>query len=279
MECKFLSDGRKVAVIGSVNSKQFIVQEIFITESGDEIPTGESFVTGSLHDEPVKSYLDKKVEEQELRLKQLKDLVDKKKKEADLTIEKCKANAEILRQSNLVTKDLSNIDLDLFFIGAYNEKRVQYIPVLKKFAKENLLTYSFNIYIPIGKYIKKKLFDKSFNLKLEDIIFRKKSLTEVAKIIHRSNCVIEIVKEDQNGLTFRAFETLAANKKLITNTIAINREEFYDKRNIAFIDDINIDFIVSNFNKQSNLEPYYIDNWILGFFEDCKPPLKAERVL
>ena len=68
METKFLSDGRKVAVIGKLNNDETIVQEVFVTEAGDELPSGERFVTKSLHDQPVKSYKDKKQEEAEARL-------------------------------------------------------------------------------------------------------------------------------------------------------------------------------------------------------------------
>lgn len=50
---KYLSDGRKVAVIGSLNSQEKIVQEIFVQTDGIEIPSGENFVVKSLHDTPV----------------------------------------------------------------------------------------------------------------------------------------------------------------------------------------------------------------------------------
>ncbi|MEQ1969731.1 hypothetical protein ABLA30_22840 [Xenorhabdus nematophila] len=62
METKFLSDGRKVAVLGKLNAQESIVQEIFVTESGVEIPSGENFTTKNLHDEPVKSYQAKQLE-------------------------------------------------------------------------------------------------------------------------------------------------------------------------------------------------------------------------
>jgi flagellar biosynthesis regulator FlaF len=64
-EVKFTSDGRKVVVIGSLNSQEKIVQEIFIAD-GSEIPSGEHFVTKSLHDAPAISWKEqelKKIEE------------------------------------------------------------------------------------------------------------------------------------------------------------------------------------------------------------------------
>ena len=39
METKYLSDGRKVVVIGQLNNVESIVQEIFVSDGGDQIPT------------------------------------------------------------------------------------------------------------------------------------------------------------------------------------------------------------------------------------------------
>jgi hypothetical protein len=37
MEIKYLSDGRKVVVVGQLNQTETIVQEVFVTEAGDEL--------------------------------------------------------------------------------------------------------------------------------------------------------------------------------------------------------------------------------------------------
>lgn len=66
-EIKYTADGRKVLVIGDLNQSEKIVQEIFVTEDGNEIPSGEKFVVKSLLDQPVKSWKEKKLEELEKR--------------------------------------------------------------------------------------------------------------------------------------------------------------------------------------------------------------------
>jgi hypothetical protein len=43
-EIKYTSKGQKVRIVGKLNSTEFIVQEIHVTESGDEVPAGENFV-------------------------------------------------------------------------------------------------------------------------------------------------------------------------------------------------------------------------------------------
>lgn len=70
---KYTTDGRKVVVIGDLNQTEKIVQEIFVTEDGAEIPSGERFVVKSLLDAPAKSWKEKNLEELENRYSKDKD--------------------------------------------------------------------------------------------------------------------------------------------------------------------------------------------------------------
>ena len=71
MEIKYTTDGKKVIVIGSLNSQEKIVQEIFIVDGG-EIPSGEHFVVKSLHDAPAVSWKEKNLKELEEKYEKLK---------------------------------------------------------------------------------------------------------------------------------------------------------------------------------------------------------------
>jgi len=93
-ELKYTIDGKKVVVIGELNQTEKIVQEIFVTESGDEIPQGERFVVKSLLDEPAKSW-------KETNLEKLEAQYDKDKKEWDDKIER------VIREKSLVYSSLS----------------------------------------------------------------------------------------------------------------------------------------------------------------------------
>lgn len=55
MEIKYTSDGKKVVVVGNLNSQEKIVQEIFVA-NGAEIPSGENFIVKALHDTPSISW-------------------------------------------------------------------------------------------------------------------------------------------------------------------------------------------------------------------------------
>ena len=66
MKQKYTKDGRKVAIIGKLNSTETIVQEVCVKEDGSEIPAGDQFViTGPLLDEPAETWHDKRLRELE----------------------------------------------------------------------------------------------------------------------------------------------------------------------------------------------------------------------
>ena len=52
---KYTPDGKKVAVLGQLNSTSWIVQEIYVA-GGNEFPAGESFVAKTLLDAPAKTW-------------------------------------------------------------------------------------------------------------------------------------------------------------------------------------------------------------------------------
>lgn len=115
MDSKFLSDGRKVAVVGQINSAQWIVQEIYVTGEGDEIPTGERFTTNSLHDAPVKSFKDKEAERLEQRIKERKGELDKIERQIKVKQLDAKVHNDINRfvdratQGEMWTEDLETL--------------------------------------------------------------------------------------------------------------------------------------------------------------------------
>jgi hypothetical protein len=67
MSHKYTTDGKKVIVIGNLNSQEIIVQEIFVTEDGAEIPSGEHFLVKTLHEKPVESWKAKDIRKMEAR--------------------------------------------------------------------------------------------------------------------------------------------------------------------------------------------------------------------
>lgn len=62
MQYKYTKDGKKVAVIGALNSTEIIVQEVFVHD-GTEFPAGEHFTVRSLLDVPAETYQAAKAKE------------------------------------------------------------------------------------------------------------------------------------------------------------------------------------------------------------------------
>lgn len=77
MNTKYTTDGRKVAIVGKLNNTETIVQEIFVSENGSEIPAGENFVVKSLLDAPAKSWKETQIENIEKQYNSAKDNLEK----------------------------------------------------------------------------------------------------------------------------------------------------------------------------------------------------------
>lgn len=89
---KYTTDGRKVIVIGDLNQTEKIVQEIFVTKDGDEIPSGERFVVKSLLDAPAKSWKEQELIKLEARF-------EKERKEWENRIKKIQDEKELVYKS------------------------------------------------------------------------------------------------------------------------------------------------------------------------------------
>lgn len=85
-DIKFTNDGKKVVVVGKLNSQETIVQEIFVS-AGQEIPSGENFVVKSLHDAPAESWKEKNLRELEARYES-----DKKKLQQEIDSQHSRLN-------------------------------------------------------------------------------------------------------------------------------------------------------------------------------------------
>jgi hypothetical protein len=104
---KYTSDGKKVIIVGKLNSQETIVQEIFIINDC-EVPSGENFVVKSLHDAPAKSWEQMQIEKYQKEYeekrkeyeKRLTDLRTKFRKDEKLLENKLQYNGKLMK--NLV---------------------------------------------------------------------------------------------------------------------------------------------------------------------------------
>lgn len=114
METKFLSDGRKVVVVGALNNQETIVQEVFVTQQGDEIPGGERFVVKSLHDQPVESWLSREKAKQEKAFADAKLKIEKINSEISNLQNTLSFWREMVKQVKAFSDHINDADLDHF---------------------------------------------------------------------------------------------------------------------------------------------------------------------
>ncbi len=91
------------------------------------------------------------------------------------------------------------------------------------------------------------------------------------KRVQKTDCILEIIQKGSRGCTFRTWEAIAYNKKLITNNPSVVEEKFYNPQFIQVIDNadsIDVEWITQNvkvdYGFADNLSPracfeYYLE--------------------
>lgn len=104
--------------------------------------------------------------------------------------------------------------------------------------------------------------------------FKPMSYLENVEMVKDSKCVLDIVYSKQTGLSMRAFESMAAKRKYITNNAEVAKYDFYNPNNILVVDinDIKIpaDFIESPFEDVDDkiLYRYSVSGLVDELFEN-----------
>jgi hypothetical protein len=154
---------------------------------------------------------------------------------------------------------------DVYFIGSYDERFKTVLKISNYLKSKNKST---KIHIHCTK---KKILHEKQNC---DVVFIKKpiSITESEKLFQNSKVILDVQKKVQNGLTFRVFEAMGHQKKLITTNADIINYDFYNPNNIFIWDENTIEipesFFETNYEELPSdiLKKYSIDNWVKQIF-------------
>lgn len=163
-----------------------------------------------------------------------------------------KYNLQLLKNINrryVLNEDVP-IDNDFYFVG------------LPK-GREKILQKIENI-------LKEKGFKTNF------IIIKDSSsyISQYDNIKHSSGarCIVDIVSENQTGLTLRPFDALFLKKKIITNSKIIKDADFYHPDNIYVIEDFQLigieDFMTKPYHDipEDIINQYEVNHWIINYF-------------
>ena len=156
-------------------------------------------------------------------------------------------------------------------------------PIFNKIAyqlKEHNLSYKF---IFVSRNIRYKIFKYNLNkiikLKMVELIeksikFQSKKipLKKFLKLYSETKIIIDLVQDNQSGLSFRFFEAMGFQKKIITNNSNVKNYNFYNPNNILVIKD-KLDFRTSLFEtdyipvSDEIYNQYTIESWINVVFK------------
>lgn len=114
--------------------------------------------------------------------------------------------------------------------------------------------------------------DESKVEKIKDVVFNKRmSYTDELRMAYNTDCIFEIVRKGQTGVSLRTCEAVVFNKKFITNNASIKDMPFYDSRYMRIIsdpDDLDIDFIKAEMDVDYGNEEYFSPLLILKRLEE-----------
>lgn len=171
-------------------------------------------------------------------------------------------------QNNAIT------DLDLFYVTSYDKSRNAIIYPLAM--KLNDLRARFQIMVVGKKTWKPRLkYLLTPNKDFLSVTFKRNTIHSgiIHEFYRRTKTILDLMREGQTGLSFRVFEAMALEKKIITNNPTIKNYNFYHPQNILVL---NEDF--SNLTSEFFQTPYVkipdevynqytLDAWVDHVFE------------
>lgn len=137
--------------------------------------------------------------------------------------------------------------------------------------QKEITNYDFIVANPATKKVNKHIFLTEKHIKL-DVVIKKMKDAEI---------LIDLVRPNQTGLSFRIFEAMALHKKVITNNATIKEYDFYNDNNILVITgdvkDIPDSFLNTPYQPipEAIYYKYTLDNFVNTIFPDLKKTSNA----
>lgn len=166
--------------------------------------------------------------------------------------------------------------IDIGFVGTVHSDRLYLLRNIENWANEHGLKTKFYLYSPSRILYYKYKIENFRKIKVEkkDLNFIPLPANEVKSFIQNCNVIVDIQHPKQTGLTMRTIEMIGMKKKLITTNPDIVNYDFYNKKNICYVDrnnpQIDLSFISSVYEEISEdiYYKYSIDCFISDLLSD-----------
>ena len=148
-----------------------------------------------------------------------------------------KYNLELLTNFYYYEPEPVEMENTLFCMSHLEKRRYELFNRMGKYLEENSINFRFMTRQSVEK------------LKSPYIEYMKESVPypEMLKLLNHYEVILDIAKPNQAGLSFRIFESLGMNKKIITNNRSVMEYDFYNPNNILVIDFDNLEIPKSFF--------------------------------
>jgi len=176
-------------------------------------------------------------------------------------------NYNYLNEQSLKTN--TPIKNELLYIASFDNRLPRALKI-KKYLDQHNIT---NRFIIVGKKTLFYKFKNFFSSTIKGIELRNKRVNQddLQTLYRETNVIIDLVQEHQTGLSFRIFEAMAFQKKIITNNAAISKYDFYNANNIFVLENeiIKKSFLTTKYQPipKHIFEKYTLRNWISIVFK------------
>lgn len=143
---------------------------------------------------------------------------------------------------------------DIFFVGSASGRLELLHSCMEKIINK-ISNYKFYI---TGVLEKDKKLPITYNCPI--------SYSDTLEYSFNTNCIFEVVKPGQTGITLRTCEAIIFNKKLLTNNKAIKDTPFYNEKYMSVFEnenDIDMDFLSQKMEINYNYEDWFSPNIIV----------------
>ena len=166
-------------------------------------------------------------------------------------------------------------DIDVYYLGNYVRSRFKKLEKLSDFLKKIHSNSVIKIHTEKER-VQRKIEQTSLELVKNYI-----SYDENLELVNRSRIMVDLLHDVHKGLSFRVFEAIGNEKKLILDNAEILKYEFYDPANFFLVKDDNYEGLEEFIKTPYKPLPIHIkqkysfENWI-KYVLDIEPYQKIE---